>query len=58
MIWTIIFVVILVASVILHKIGDNSGIDWLCIVSFILGGFISDKYNRGALQNIDESLRS
>lgn len=37
MIWTTIFVVILVASVILHKIGDNSGIDWLCIVSFILG---------------------
>lgn len=37
MIWTIIFVVVLVASVILHKIGDNSGIGWLCIVSFILG---------------------
>lgn len=27
MIWTIIFVVVLVVSVILHKIGDNSGID-------------------------------
>lgn len=37
MIWTIIFVAALVVSVILHKIGDNSGIDWLCIVSFILG---------------------
>lgn len=36
MIWTIIFVAVLVVSVILHKIGDNSGIDWLCIVSFIL----------------------
>lgn len=36
MIWTIIFVVVLVVSIILHRIAENSDIGWLYIVSFIL----------------------
>ncbi len=36
MIWTIIFVVVLVVSIVLHGIAKNSDIGWLYIVSFIV----------------------
>ena len=36
MIWTIIFVVALVVSIVLHGIAKNSDIGWLYIVSFIV----------------------
>lgn len=36
MIWTIIFVAVLVVSIILHRIAENSDVGWLYIVSVIL----------------------
>lgn len=54
MIWTIIFVAVLVVSIILYRIAENSDVGWLYIVSVILA-FLSVISIIVALYNISTS---